>query len=107
VVAGQAFTVGRFSFASQPALHADLMLRAIIHMIGATHTKINLLALGDAGMDVDGPQWDGAFSLGPAASSPVILSARAVMAVVHAKKRDLSQRMKDLTQEYLVRHVCT
>jgi len=83
------------------------MLRAIIHMIGATHTKINLLALGDAGMDVDEPQCDGAFSLGPAASSPVILSARAVMAVVHAKKRDLSQRMKDLTQEYLVRHVCT
>ncbi|KAM7219420.1 hypothetical protein V8F06_005154 [Rhypophila decipiens] len=106
-----AFTVGRFSFASQPALNADLLLRAVIQMIGEIHTKTNLLALGDAGVDVDQqPQLqsclggqagsgDDTFFLGPAASSPVILSAHAVMAVVHAKKRDLSQRMRDLTQE--------
>lgn len=72
-------------------------------MINEIHTKTNLLALGEVGVDMEvevvSPMLDdGTFFLGPAASSPVIMSAQAVMDVVHAKKRLLSQRMNDLTQ---------
>lgn len=106
-VTGQAFSIGGFSFASQPALNADLLLRAVMQMMSEIHAKTSLLALGEAGMDWDrepssiySPGLDeDTFFLGPAASSPVILSARAVMAVVQAKERALSQRMRDLTQE--------
>lgn len=92
------FNLGRFSLAAEPSLNAEMVLHVLFRMVQKTHTNIYRLAFEEdptAGEDQQQQSLATAL-LDTPTSSPIIMSARAVMAVVYKKETHLVQRMKEL-----------
>lgn len=92
------FSLGRFSLAAEPSLNAEVVLHVLFRMVRKTHTNIDRLAFEENPVSGEDQQQESLASalLDTATSSPIIMSARAVMAVVYKKETHLVQRMKEL-----------
>lgn len=105
----QAFTIGRCSLAAQPALNAELTLRATFHLVDEIDVNINLLTIGKSEPTGEMRQSHSAGSTMSAAdansnlfnstlSSTVVMTASATLSTVQAKKQDLLDRMVHMIQ---------
>lgn len=90
------FSLGRFSLAAESSLNAEMVLMVLFRMVQKTRANINRLCFekdSDSG-EVEQSLASALFDMPE--SSPIMMSARAVMTVVCRKETLLTQRMKEV-----------